>query len=308
MRRGVWIATAWLGVAGVGSAVALKPEGRLGNESARSRPLAWGDERLSLKISRMPDPATAVSDATVGERLRLTVTVEGVSNDSRHTERVDSVTIRIVDPAGTASAETPPVVRANELYELENYRARRPLGTYRMTPEMQVVSVSSRGTVSRRVVGTTKPLEVSDFEIVVPHGDPAAAAGPRGANDTNERCYSADLENPTLTVPCRARCPSDPDKLRWIIGDAGSIKAKWNPHVDGNEYVGKGLSTTATFTGMPENNRDFGPKTITLTKEGADGRDTRTVELFFDPIATNNPGPEPDDIPRNVDPRSEIRE
>ena len=129
------------------------------------------------------------------------------------------------------------------------------------------------------------------LQITTPNGDPTTTAG---ANVTNERTYSTAATNPTLTVPCAASSISDASKLRWTITDAGSIRAKWSPHVAGDEYTGTGLTPTATYTGMPPNFNDFGAKTITLTVDGsANCRDTQIVEVFYPGTATNHPGGNP---------------
>ncbi len=138
-------------------------------------------------------------------------------------------------------------------------------------------------------VGKTScnPNPCPKVEIATPNGDPTTTAG---ANAGNERTCSTAATDPTVTVPCVAEATPDADKLRWKIQDIGMIKAKWNPHVTGDEFTGQGLSSTATFTGLPANNSDFGAKTITLTMEGLPGaQDTQVVEIFFPKNATNHP-------------------
>jgi hypothetical protein len=124
-------------------------------------------------------------------------------------------------------------------------------------------------------------------EVTTPNGDPTTSAG---ANATNERTYDSSA-SPVVTVPCAASSVPEPDKLRWTIQNVGSIQATWNPSVPGDPHTGKGLSPTATFSGMPPNYNDFGPKTITLTVDGFSGcQDTQVVEVFFPRDATNHPG------------------
>lgn len=129
-------------------------------------------------------------------------------------------------------------------------------------------------------------------EITKPTGDPTTTAG---ANSDNERTYSS-ASTPTVTVVCTAKDipQEDEDYLRWTIEDVGSIKAKWNPHVAGDEYTGKGESATATYTGLPSNYDDFGKKKITLTLNGgvsaADCKDETYVEIFFPRDEKNHPG------------------
>ena len=87
---------------------------------------------------------------------------------------------------------------------------------------------------------------------------------------------------------------ADVADLRWTIGDVGAIKAKWNPHVTGNDLIGLGASPTATYTDLPANYNDFGLKTITAAITGPPScNDTQKVEIFFPRDATNNPTPDP---------------
>jgi hypothetical protein len=133
------------------------------------------------------------------------------------------------------------------------------------------------------------PVVVIKVEIESPYDTDA-----NGKIDDPDNEFSFDTSSPALLqIPCQAfNSPgSDPDKFRWEIEDVGAIKGVWDPHVDGDPYTGKGLSSTVTFTGMPEHNADFGRKKITLNYEGLSCSDEEYVEVFFDPKARNNPGP-----------------
>lgn len=131
-------------------------------------------------------------------------------------------------------------------------------------------------------------VKVVRAKIKTPNGDPTQNPGANGANDTNERDFNSASPG-VATVPCEAEATPDADKLRWKITDVGGTKAKWNPHVTGDEYTGKGLSPTATYTGLPEKYNDFGLKTITLTMEGVSCNDSTKVEIFFNKTAKNHP-------------------
>jgi len=125
-----------------------------------------------------------------------------------------------------------------------------------------------------------------------------------GIIDDPENEFSFNTADPAvLQIWCTAfNSPgADADKFRWTIDNIGTIRGKWNPHVAGDEYTGKGLNPTVTFKGMPNNNSDFGGKTITLRYEGLSCTDTETIEVFFHPLAKNNTGPQPDDIPNTID-------
>jgi len=89
---------------------------------------------------------------------------------------------------------------------------------------------------------------------------------------------------------------ADADKFRWTIEDIGTIRGEWSPHVVGDEYTGKGLNPTVTFTGMPNSTWDLGEKTIALGYEGLSCVDYEPIEVFFESTARNNPGP-PGEVP-----------
>ncbi|OHB69436.1 MAG: hypothetical protein A2W23_09955 [Planctomycetes bacterium RBG_16_43_13] len=131
--------------------------------------------------------------------------------------------------------------------------------------------------------------------IINPHGDPTQPAGYSGANNTNERSYN-NAEPAILTVPCEAAIlpVGLENKIGWFIEDIGEIKGVWNPHFEGNEYIGIGTTPTATFTGMPLHNSAFGPKKVTTAIANVPNcKEERIVEMFFEPLPTNNPGPAP---------------
>jgi len=130
-----------------------------------------------------------------------------------------------------------------------------------------------------------------------------------GKIDDPDNEFSFDASLPAvLTIQCRAfHSPgTDPEKFRWRIEDIGGVKGVWDPHVEGDAHTGKGLVCCVTFTGMPERNSDFGRKRITLSYEGLAHTDTEAIEVFFDPLARNNPGPAPDDIPDTIDLREVV--
>jgi hypothetical protein len=115
----------------------------------------------------------------------------------------------------------------------------------------------------------------------------------------NEFAFEGD-EDGELWLWCQARDCPEPERLRWTIDDVGDLRAEWDPHLEGDPHTGTGLRPTARFTGMPESNADFGPKTVSLGYVGLWVVDQETIEVFFDPLGGNNPGPAPDDIPDTI--------
>lgn len=124
-----------------------------------------------------------------------------------------------------------------------------------------------------------------------------------GLIDDPDNEFSFDMSDPAvLQIGCQAfNSPgADPNKLHWTIEDIGDVEGVWNPHIDSDEHVGKGLNPTVTFTGMPEHNSDFGPKKITLTYDGLSCTDEEYIEVFFEPLGLNNPGPPPQNPPGEI--------
>jgi len=120
---------------------------------------------------------------------------------------------------------------------------------------------------------------------------------------TNEFVFTAD-DPGVLEITCTAvYSPGvDPTKYRWLIEDIGNLKGIWNPHLPGNKYIGIGISSTVTFTGMPVSNSGFGPKSIYLSYEGLPCADQEKIEVFFPPFATNHPGDDSwNEIPDSID-------
>jgi hypothetical protein len=113
----------------------------------------------------------------------------------------------------------------------------------------------------------------------------------------NEFSFTAG-DPATLQVGCQSlQCVClAPQYVLWTIEDIGTIRATWYPHVPGNVYIGQGYSPIFTFTGMPANNSDFGRKVITLYSSVVSQTDQETIEVFFEPVARNNPGP-PGEMP-----------
>jgi len=60
-----------------------------------------------------------------------------------------------------------------------------------------------------------------------------------------------------------------------------------------------------TFTNLPQSNSDFGSKTVRVKYKGQE-KDSKEIKVYFPPLARNNPGPEPDDIPTAIDLREVV--
>lgn len=126
-----------------------------------------------------------------------------------------------------------------------------------------------------------------------PAGDPVAAGAA-----TNEFTFNAAVPG-LLNIPCRATItPNNAEAiacanehLRWTIDAVGTSPLTWSVPDPGNAQRGKGRDTTATFTGLPPHNNDFGAKHVTLLLDTGTVIGTTTIEVFFSKNATNHPNP-----------------
>ena len=152
------------------------------------------------------------------------------------------------------------------------------------------------GTDSNSITITVFAVEV---EITTPYGDPSTTAG---ANSTNERTFNTASPG-VLTVPCVATPTPDTaeirtylnnNRIRWTVDPIGSSTLSWSSSWPGDSTKGEGLSCTATFTTLPADNTDFGPKEVKMEflADGStvDTTDVNDIEVFYDKTSTNNPG------------------
>jgi hypothetical protein len=151
---------------------------------------------------------------------------------------------------------------------------------------------------SETIDDDTTEFTVVNVEITKPNGDPTTT---EGANDTNERAFSASSSG-VLTVECEATPNPDTTEIRdylnnnrvkWTVQAIGGSALSWNFSWPGENAKGEGLSCTATFTGLPTSNSDFGLKQVKmeLLLDGTtvDLTDTTNIEVFYPKTATNNP-------------------
>ncbi|MDH7600469.1 MAG: hypothetical protein QHH07_12695 [Sedimentisphaerales bacterium] len=223
----------------------------------------------------------APSDLYSGELV-----LEAVGN-SPEVIRVKQGTKVVID--GSHSTKSWPVSRAPHTLVVEAVNAG------------QVVLYLHYKPYSWWTAGSTGTLQITVVDVRILY--PWDANGNGKIDDPWANEFSFDDSEPAiLEIDCIA-APSpgaDPSRYRWYIEDVGELRGIWSPHVPGNPYVGTGSVTRVRFTGMPSSNSAFGPKRITLTYEGLSCSDQETIEVFFDPLARNNPGPPPDSPPNDI--------
>jgi hypothetical protein len=140
----------------------------------------------------------------------------------------------------------------------------------------------------------TDTIEIIAYRVVVEHpsGDPVTAPAA-----TNEFTYSR--ANPgVLSINCRARVePNHADaraeadrRARWSIDAVGNSALAWTVPDPADATRGRGLNTTANFTGLPSRHDDFGHKDVRFTLEGSSASAiTLPIEVFWPKTATNHP-------------------
>lgn len=132
------------------------------------------------------------------------------------------------------------------------------------------------------------------IEIKKPYGHTKYSA-----NDYNERSFNTILPG-KLTVICEAKVTPPEiagevsDKLKWKIKTIKKSELTWDNSWPGDPKSGKGIGPlTATFTGLPQSNDDFGLRKIELYFV-KDRKETflkqAYIETFFEKEAKNHPG------------------
>jgi hypothetical protein len=170
--------------------------------------------------------------------------------------------------------------------------------TLELTTETPTAEVRVKGTA---LGGVTISATVDDENCAVkdvagsvvkpikrPYGDPTINPnGDEGPNDTNEISYI----NKCLKVNCVAnRVVKNTNAFRWRI--SGSSPSFWRPSISGDNMIGKGETSCATYGGgLPKDNSEFGIRSIALTAPEINNEDESItkVEFFYHKKTTDNP-------------------
>jgi hypothetical protein len=141
--------------------------------------------------------------------------------------------------------------------------------------------------------------------FITPAGDPVKApvdAGPNANTDpdnipdgANEFTFSADTTG-VLKLKLKVRLPgvvdqsaADQAKYTFDVDAIGSSVLTWDTAGGKATVSGEYLTATAIFTGLPQNNSDFGSMSVRLKFDGIEVASSG-FEVFFDRDATNHPG------------------
>ncbi len=110
--------------------------------------------------------------------------------------------------------------------------------------------------------------------------------------ETSQYVFS-EAKPGVLTIECIARFePANPEleaKGRWIIDPIGESKLAWSVPDPADATKGKGAVVTATFTGLPAKNEDFGWNRVRFSVEGTGIRRERGIRVFWPRAGRNNP-------------------
>ena len=155
---------------------------------------------------------------------------------------------------------------------------------------------------------TQTTATVAKALFITPAGDPVSSPVDGGTfNDpnnipdgANEFTFSADTPG-VLKLKFKVRKPdlvdqsaTDQAKYTFDVDAIGGSVLTWpDANTGGKAKVdGEFLTATATFTGLPQNNTDFGTKTVRLKYDGNEVVETK-FEVFYAATAKNHPGGDP---------------
>lgn len=149
----------------------------------------------------------------------------------------------------------------------------------------------------------TLTIQVVKVEFITPSGDPVKAPVDAGItpasipDGANEFTYSSAKVG-VLTLKLKAKVtgigsmPADEQaKLTFALDSIGNSTFAWDAANPGGKAIVSGdfITATATYTGLPKNNSDFGLK-IARVKHGISNAGETRFEVFFPKDCMNHPG------------------
>lgn len=149
--------------------------------------------------------------------------------------------------------------------------------------------------------GTVTVSRCTPVEFITPAGDPVSSpveAGTIPANipdGANEFTFS-DAASGVLTIKLKAKVPdmslmppAERAKFTFEVDPIGSSTLTWDRPGGKATVSGDFITATATFTGLPENNTDFGLKKARVKHDGNNAGEAE-FEVFFPKNEKNHPG------------------
>lgn len=162
-----------------------------------------------------------------------------------------------------------------------------------LQPDEAQANVETTATVGQALFITPAGDPVTGPVDSDPDQDHDPAKIPEGANEFT----FSDATAGVLTLKLKVHMPgvvsqsaADQAKYAFDVDAIGSSVLGWVGTAGNTATVsGEYLTATATFTGLPQNNTDFGLKTVRLKFDGSVVV-AAEFEVFFDRDATNHPG------------------
>ncbi len=137
-------------------------------------------------------------------------------------------------------------------------------------------------------------VRIVKIEFITPNGDPVSSPVDSGDGQNEFTFSSATPGVLTMNLKAKVTPTSAASKITncyFTVGNIGSSVKNWAVDNPNGEAVSNGgnLTATVSFTGLPDNNSDFGKKSATVSWTGI-VCDTKNYEVFFPKEATNHPG------------------
>jgi hypothetical protein len=147
----------------------------------------------------------------------------------------------------------------------------------------------------RRDPRTAPRAPVDDPRTPGDDGDPCAVPAPSPVDGQNEYTFNCDspgklVINFKASITPASAINSVRDRVSFTIDPIKGSTVRWDPPNGKAKVDAQGfLVATATFTGLPAKNDDFGLKTVQLLLDGQLAAKT-LVEIFFPKFGINHPG------------------
>ncbi len=171
-----------------------------------------------------------------------------------------------------------------------------------IAPELHTLEVTQSG-------GFKRKIDFVIVEFITPAGDPVSAPVAAGSEGANEFTFDSATSG-VLTMELKAKVPgigswpdTEKNKFKFELDGIGASSFAWKtPENTGGKVSASGdfITATATYTGLPSNNSEFGLKKARVKYDGNQVGEAK-FEVFFLRDVTNHPqlGPYPGPRPKN---------
>ncbi len=243
------------------------------------------------------NPVISRRSRLIGAACKYKLTVRFPSRNVRTIKMVEQRTKQAVTYAATASGYASagtPLVTSSQVRTVTLPANAKETATTVLQPDEADANFRTTATVAKAL-------------FITPAGDPVNGpvdAGPTANTDpdsipdgANEFTFS-NATTGVLKLKLKVRLPgvvdqspADQAKYTFDVDAIGNSVLSWGTDNPGGKAKvdGEYLTATAIFSGLPQNNSDFGSKSVRLKFDGYEVANTR-FEVFFNRDATNHPG------------------